>query len=126
MIRPAARAPLTSVVGQSRTQRHPGPARPDLTRPLPVGFKSSRVLIRRSRGPAEHSRRRTEGNEHQGRIDAESGAAAYPRGSALPHRLAGLISPKALEKREKAVQARLDDEAQDSRLGRSWVPDHGA
>jgi hypothetical protein len=41
------------------------------------------------------------------------GAAAQPRGSALPHRLAGLISPKALEKREKAVQARLDDEAQD-------------
>jgi hypothetical protein len=41
------------------------------------------------------------------------GAAAQPHGSALPHRLASLISPTALEKRNKAVQARLGDAAQD-------------
>ena len=50
-------------------------------------------------------------------ITAEStlnqGAATQPQGSALPNRLAALISPEALEKRTKAVQARLEDEAQD-------------
>lgn len=41
------------------------------------------------------------------------GAGTQPQGPALPSRLASLISPRALEKRKKAVQARLEDEAQD-------------
>lgn len=42
-----------------------------------------------------------------------SGAAAQPRGRRVPSRLAHLISPEAQERRARAVQARLENEAQD-------------
>lgn len=40
----------------------------------------------------------------------EEAVATRSRGTGLPHRLAHLISPAALQQREKAVQARLADE----------------
>lgn len=43
----------------------------------------------------------------------EEAVATQPRGTGLPLRIAQLISPAAKEQRNKAVQARLADEAQD-------------
>jgi hypothetical protein len=42
-----------------------------------------------------------------------SGAAKQRSGQHLPARLAARISPEALERRARAVQARLEDQAQD-------------
>jgi hypothetical protein len=52
-------------------------------------------------------------SESRANPNPEEAVKTRPLGTGLPLRLARLISPRALEKRNTAVQARLEDAAQD-------------